>query len=159
MRTYLRSTVQKELRPPNRRPHDAPSQQCQPASEVYPEMRRIHTGVVLCSCRDPGDLCPSLILCGCGWLHSRSKFLAKRRAAMVSRRQRGSPGSRDRIARRKCWRTPSRLTGERSGFASFVSGTNVWTRWRCRRCYSNIPAGLQGKYRQATSAKTRRWSS
>ena len=57
-------------------------------------------GVVLCSCRDPGDL----------WC---------------------------RIARRKCWRTPSRLTGEWSGIA--CSETDVWTRWQCRRCCSNIP--------------------
>ena len=39
---------------------------------------------------------------------------AERWAAMVSNRKRGSSGSRDRIARRKFWRTPSRLTGERS---------------------------------------------
>ena len=50
------------------------------------------------------------------WLlrHSRSKFLAKRWAAMVSRRKRGT-GSRG-----SCWRTPSQLIGERSGFESFV---------------------------------------
>ena len=34
----------------------------------------------------------------------------------------------------------------------------MWTRWRCRRCYSNIPAGLQGKYRQAVAAKSGEWS-
>ena len=74
---------------------------------------------MLCSCRDPGDLCPSFC---CVWLfpHSRSKFLAKRLAAMVSKRKTGSPGFQDRCARRKCWRTPSQLTGERSGFTSSV---------------------------------------
>ena len=74
---------------------------------------------VLCSCRDPGDLCPSF---RSAWLlpHSRSKILAKRWAAMVSKRKRGSPGFQDRCARRKCWRSPSQLTGERSGFASSV---------------------------------------
>ena len=42
-----------------------------------------------------------------------------------------------RIARRKCWRTPPRLTGEWSGIA--CSENDVLTRWRCRRCCSNIP--------------------
>ena len=32
----------------------------------------------------------------------------------------GSPGFQDRCARRKCWRTPSQLMGERNGFASSV---------------------------------------
>ena len=35
----------------------------------------------------------------------------------------------------------------------------MWTRWRCRRCYSDIQAGLQGKYRQAVAAKSGEWSS
>ena len=30
----------------------------------------------------------------------------------------------------------------------------MWTRWRCRRCYHDIPAGLRGKYRQAIAART-----
>ena len=34
----------------------------------------------------------------------------------------------------------------------------MWMKWRCRRCYSNIPAGLQGKYRQAVAAKSGAWS-
>ena len=41
----------------------------------------------------------------------------------------------------------------------FSSETNVWTRWRCRRCYSNVPAGLQGKHKQALFAKNKEWSS
>ena len=53
-------------------------------------------------------------------LQSRSKFLAKRWAAMVSKCKRGSRGFQDSFAERKCWRTPSQLTGERSGFASSV---------------------------------------
>ena len=39
------------------------------------------------------------------------------------------------------------------------SKTNVWTRGRCRRCYSNIPAGLQEKHKQAIFAKNKGWSS
>ena len=27
----------------------------------------------------------------------------------------------------------------------FCSESKVWTRWRCRRCYHDIPAGLRGK--------------
>ena len=29
------------------------------------------------------------------------------------------------------------------------------SRWRCRRCFSNIPAGLQGKHQKAVSAKNK----
>ena len=34
----------------------------------------------------------------------------------------------------------------------------MWRRWRCKRCYNNIPAGLRGKYRQAVAARTGEWS-
>ena len=34
----------------------------------------------------------------------------------------------------------------------------MWTRWRCRRCYHDIPTGLRGKYRQAIAARTGEWS-
>ena len=34
----------------------------------------------------------------------------------------------------------------------------MWTRWRCRRCYHNIPASLHRKYEQAIAAKSRDWS-
>ena len=36
--------------------------------------------------------------------------------------------------------------------------STVWTRWRCRRCYHDIPAGLRGKYRQPIAARNREWS-
>ena len=49
--------------------------------------------------------------------------------------------------------------GRKEWFCKFCCETKFSTRWRCRRCYSNIPAGLQVKYRQAMSAKTRGWSS
>ena len=51
------------------------------------------------------------------------------------------------------------IDGRKEWICKFCSETNVWTRWRCRRCYSNIPAGLQGKHRQAVSAKNEGWSS
>ena len=47
------------------------------------------------------------------------------------------------------------IDGRKEWICKFCSETNVWTRWRCRRCHSNILAGLQEKYRQAVSAKTR----
>ena len=34
----------------------------------------------------------------------------------------------------------------------------MWTRWRCRRCYHDILAGLRGKYRQAIAGRTGEWS-
>ena len=48
--------------------------------------------------------------------------------------------------------------GVKEWTCKFCSESNVWTRWRCRRCYSNIPTGLQGKYRQAVAAKSVEWS-
>ena len=36
---------------------------------------------------------------------------------------------------------------------------NAWTRWRCRRCFSNIPASLQGKHKHAIFAKNKGWYS
>ena len=36
----------------------------------------------------------------------------------------------------------------------FCSESNVWTRWRCRRCHTNIAAGLWEKYRQVVAART-----
>ena len=46
------------------------------------------------------------------------------------------------------------IDGRKEWICKFCSEINVWTWWRCRRCDSHIPAGLQGKYRQAVSAKT-----
>ena len=34
----------------------------------------------------------------------------------------------------------------------------MWTRWRRRRCYHDIPAVLRGKYRQAFAARNGEWS-
>ena len=47
---------------------------------------------------------------------------------------------------------------ERSGGVISVLSQNLWTRWRCRRFYHDIPAGLCGKYRQAVAAKNGEWS-
>ena len=50
------------------------------------------------------------------------------------------------------------LDGREELTSKFCSESNVWTRWRCRRCHSNIPARMQGKYRQAVAAKSGEWS-
>ena len=48
--------------------------------------------------------------------------------------------------------------GRKDGTCKFCSEPNVWTRWRCRRCYHDILAGLRGKYRQAIARRTGEWS-
>ena len=50
------------------------------------------------------------------------------------------------------------MDGRKEWTFKLCSESNVWTRWRCRRCYSNTPAGLQGKYGQAVAAKSGEWS-
>ena len=46
------------------------------------------------------------------------------------------------------------IDGRKKWICKSCSESNVWTRWRCRRCYNNIPAGLRGKCRQAVAART-----
>ena len=75
-------------------------------------------------------------------------------SAMVSKLRRGVLGSQERSELKEYWQMQSRLMGEGSGRANSVQNRMCWTRWRCRRCCSNIPAGLQGKYRQAVAAKS-----
>ena len=50
------------------------------------------------------------------------------------------------------------IDGRKEWICKFCSESNVWTRWRCRRCYKNIPAGLRSKHRQAVAARTRELS-
>ena len=50
------------------------------------------------------------------------------------------------------------IDGRKEWTCKFFSESNVWTRWRCRRCYKNIPAELHGEYRQAVAAKSGEWS-
>ena len=51
------------------------------------------------------------------------------------------------------------IDGRKERICKFCSETNVWTRWRCRRCGNNIPTGLQGKHKQAVYAKNEGWCS
>ena len=37
------------------------------------------------------------------------------------------------------------IDGRKEWTCKFCSESNVMTRWRCRRCYNNITAGLHGK--------------
>ena len=73
---------------------------------------------------------------------------------MVSKRREGVCGSQEKRGRKEFWQVRSRLMGESSGFVNSARSQNVWTRWRCRRCVNNIPAGLRGKYRQVVAART-----
>ena len=46
------------------------------------------------------------------------------------------------------------IDGRKEWTCKFCSESNVCTRWRCRRCYHDIPAGVRGKCRQAIAART-----
>ena len=74
------------------------------------------------------------------------------------RHRRRSHGCRARSGPKVFWQKQSHLSGRQEWTCKFCSESNVWTRWRCRRCYHNIPTGLHGKYRQAVAAKSGEWS-
>ena len=47
----------------------------------------------------------------------------------------------------------------REWYCRLCSETNVWSRAKCRRCKTDIPAGLHGKHLQAVSTRNARsWS-
>ena len=111
---------------------------------------------MLCSRRDPRDLCLSFVPV---WslLHTLSKILAKRWAAMATKRKEGDRGSSERNARKKCWRTPSRSMEGRNEHVNYVP---------CLMCgrggaagdVTTTPRPLRGECRQAISARTSEWS-
>ena len=45
------------------------------------------------------------------------------------------------------------IDGRKEWICKFCSETNVWTRWRRKRCYSNIPTGLRGKLQTGNFGK------
>ena len=51
------------------------------------------------------------------------------------------------------------IDGRKEWTCKLCSETNVWTRWRCRRCFSNISAGLQGKHKKDAFGKSKGWYS
>ena len=77
---------------------------------------------------------------------------------MVSKLRGGVLGSWARGELKEFWHMRSRFGWRKEWTWKFCADSNVWTRWRCRRCYNNIPAGLHEKYRQAVAAKSGEWS-
>ena len=51
------------------------------------------------------------------------------------------------------------IEGRNEWICKFCSKANVWTRWCCRRCFSNIAAALQGRHKKAVFEKNRGWCS
>ena len=72
-------------------------------------------GVVLCSCRDPDDLCPSFCV------------VVATLTSAVSGQEMSSDGFQTQKS--KSW-IPGKERVEKV-FCKFCSETNVWTRWRC----------------------------
>ena len=73
--------------------------------------------------------------------------------AMVSKRREGVRGSLGESERREFWRRAIAVDGRKEWIGKFCSESSVWTRWRCRRCYHNIPAGLRGKLQAGGRSK------
>ena len=111
-------------------------------------------------CRDPGDflVCSVAIpatvfpsrLCGLAALVSSDGeycFQTHKNKSWVSGQVRAERVLAEAIT----------IDGRKEWTCKFCSESNVWTRWRFRRCYHNIPAALFGKYRQAVAAKSGKW--
>ena len=105
----------------------------------------------VCFCRDPGD-CPSFVHV-LSLRHWVSKLWSGMGSDGFQTQRRGSwiPGEE---CAEKVLADAITIDGRREWICKFRSESTVWTRWRCRRCYYHIPAGLRGKYRQATAART-----
>ena len=107
-------------------------------------------------CRDPGD-CLSLVPVWFGrfgfqkdfWLVMESDWLSNAGEEVLG----VGPGQG-----RKNLAEAITVDARKEWTCKFCSESNVMTRWRCRRCYSNIPAWLHGKHRQAVAAKSGDWS-
>ena len=75
---------------------------------------------------------------------------------MVSRHREESPGYRERSGLKRFLADAITIDGRTEWMCKmckFCSETNVWTRCRCRRCFSNILAGLQRKHMEAVFAR------
>ena len=112
--------------------------------------------LVLCCCRDPGDcLSPVLVwslpllLSKVFWSgRSSDSFQTQRRGSWIPGKERAEKVLADAIS----------IDGRKKWICKCCSESNVWTRWRCRRCYTNTPAGLRVTYQQAVAARTGEWS-
>ena len=90
------------------------------------------------------------LVCWCGPCRSCSqKISGQEWVAMVSKRSEGVRGSREKVLA-----DAISIEGGEEWICKFCSESNVWTGWRCRRCYTNIPAGPRAKYRQADRRKS-----
>ena len=114
------------------------------------------TVCLLCWCsRDPGDFLSPVLVWSLPLLLSKvfrsgmvsDGFQTQRRSSWIPGKERAERVLAGAIS----------IDGKKS-VCKFCWVSNVWTRWRCRRCCNDIPAGLRGKYRQAIAARTRGWS-
>ena len=95
------------------------------------------------------------LLCWCGPCRSCSpKIFGQEWLAMVFKRREGVRGSKVEERAEKVLASAISIGGRQEWTCKFCSASNVWTRWRCSRCYHDIPAALRGKYRQAIAART-----
>ena len=111
---------------------------------------------VLCSVAIPAIVFP-LCLCGLAALVSRKVFwLGMGSDGFQTQKKKSWLSGKVRAE----WVLEEVITidGRKGWTCKFSSESNVWTRWRCRRCYHNIPATLYGKFRQAVAAKSGEWS-
>ena len=107
----------------------------------------------VCCCRDLGD-CLSLLL-----VWSLPLLLSKDfRSGMVSdgfQTQRRGSWILGKERAEKVLASAVSIDWRKEWTCKYGSESDVWTRWRCRRCHHDIPAFLRGKYRQAIAARWR----
>ena len=106
-------------------------------------------------CRDPATVFTSC-LCGLVALVSGKDFWLVVGSAGFQTQKKKKSWVSGQVRAERILAEAITIDGRKEWTCKFCSESNVWTRWRCRRCYSNIPAGLHGKYRQAVTAKVRR---
>ena len=131
---------------------------------------RFGLSVFYVCCRDPGDclflVCcvaiPAAVfpscLCGLAALVSREVFLLVMGSDCFETQKKKS-WVWDQVRTRRILADAITIDGGKEWTNKFCSETNVWTRWRCRRCGNNILSGLQSKHKQAMCANNREWYS
>ena len=110
--------------------------------------------VCVCLCRDPSDCLP----CWCCLCCTGSRNCGPGWAAMVSKTQRRGSWIPGEERAEKVLPDTITIDGRKEWICKFCSESNVWTRWRCRRCCYNIPAGLRGKHQQVIAVRKGKWS-